>query len=189
MCLLGKHLQYQNEVPKFCRSRENFLVSCTLPNMRSVSGQQIKTSSTHAHHKKLFAADIFQTYNLFLGVGSATVRSSERGRALLQVPRLTPLLRDAADWQRVYAVCVTITITAVPLIAPVPWGPHKHWTLSISALEILEMVKTTSTLSCILRPLPRSQCILLWWWQIAPLIDQEHAETKLASLIWDLFVR
>lgn len=75
------------------------------------------------------------TYNLFLSVRAAAVRGGKRGRAFLEVPGSLPLLGDAADGQRVDAVCIAVAVAAVLLVATVTRRPHKYGALTTPTLQ------------------------------------------------------
>lgn len=75
------------------------------------------------------------THYLFLVDASTAVGGCEGGGAGLAVPRHISILRAAADGQRVDAISVAITVTAVLLPATVTRRPDENWSESTTTLK------------------------------------------------------
>lgn len=75
------------------------------------------------------------SYNSLVSVVSTTVCCSQRGGALLSIPRGQALLGGTADWDSVDAVCVPIAVTVIALAATITWCPNKDRAFPTTALQ------------------------------------------------------
>ena len=65
------------------------------------------------------------TYDHLVRVGAAGIRGRHGSSTALAVPGELPLLRRAADGQRVDTADVAVTVAVVTLTAAISRGPHK----------------------------------------------------------------
>lgn len=83
------------------------------------------------------------THDLFLVEVARAVGGGERGGAGLAVPRHVPVLRGAADGQRVDAVGVAVTVAAVLLSPAVTRRPDEDGAQTSATLQNTQHVKKT----------------------------------------------